>query len=116
MRQAFHNSLEVLLNPLLDDNGIDLSLNGEKIWFYLRVSTVIADWPEAASYCLTFKSSNSHLPCHFCLVARDNLADINLQNDDMMPRTHVNMRQQFNQDLGKSVCIENVSNFFWKLT
>lgn len=116
MRQTFHDSLKVLLNPLLDDNGVDLSLNGEKIWFYLRVSAVIADWPEAASYCLTFKSTNSHLPCHFCLVTRDNLSEINLQDDDMIPRTHVNMRQQFNQGLGNSVCIENVSNFFWKLT
>jgi len=115
VREAFHNSLKLLLNPLLDDNGIDLTLDGKKIWFYLRVSTVIADWPEAATYCLTFKSSMSHLPCHFCLVARDNLADINLQDIDITPRTHVNMQQKFNQDLGKSVCIENVHNFFWEL-
>lgn len=115
MRKTFHNSLEVLLEPLLDDNGIELFLNGKKIWFYLRISTVIADWPEAASYCLTFKSTMSHLPCHFCLVKRDNLADINLQNHDIAPRTHIDMQRQFNQGLGKTVCIEDISNFFWKL-
>jgi hypothetical protein len=106
----------VLLNPLLDDNGIDLTLNGEKIWFYPRVSTVIADWPEAATYCLTYKSPMSHFPCHFCLVARENLAKTNLQNVDITPRTHLDMQQQFNQGLSKLVCIENIPNFFWKLT
>lgn len=114
-REAFHNSLKVLLNPLLNDNGIGLTLNDEEIWFYLRISTVIADWPEAATYCLTFKSAMSNFPCHFCLVTRDNLADINLQNEDTTPRTHINMYQHFNQDSGKSVCIEKVSNFFWNL-
>jgi len=57
----------------------------------------------------------SNILCHFCLVTRNNLADINLQIDDTMRRTHINMQQHFNQNLGKSVCIENVSNFFWKV-
>lgn len=114
-RKVFHDSLEVLLNPLLDDNGIDLTLNGETIWFYPRVSIVIADWPEAATYCLTFQSPNSHFPCHFCLVARENLAKINLQNVDIRPRTHIDMQQQFNQGSTNSVCIDKISNFFWKL-
>lgn len=105
----------MLLNPLLDNKGIDLILNGETIWFYPRVSIVIADWPEAATYCLTFKSPNSHFPCHFCLVNRENLSEINLQNADITPRTHVNMQQQFNQGSTKSVSIDNISNFFWKL-
>ena len=53
--------MEVLLNPLLNDNGIDLTLNGKMIWVYLRVSIVIADWPEAATYCFTSKSSMSNI-------------------------------------------------------
>jgi hypothetical protein len=113
--ETFHKSLEVLLDPLLNENGIELTLNGETIWFYLRVSIVIADWPEAATYCLTSKSSMSNIPCHFCLVTRNNLADINLQDNDITPRTHVNMLQHFNQSSGKSVAIEDVYNFFWKL-
>ena len=115
-RETFHKSLEILLNPLLDDKGIDLTLNDRSIWFYPRVSTVIADWPEAATYCLTFKSPMSHFPCHFCLVTRDNLAGINLQSHDIVPRTHIDMQRQFSQGLGKSVCIEDISNFFWKLS
>src|SRR5216117_1330897 len=57
-RDSFHKSLELLLDPLLKlNNGINLTLNGNKIWFYPRVSVIIADWPEAATYCLTFKSA-----------------------------------------------------------
>ncbi|GBC44827.2 hypothetical protein GLOIN_2v1783703 [Rhizophagus irregularis DAOM 181602=DAOM 197198] len=117
VRECFHKSLELLLDPLLklNKNGIDLFLNNEMIWFYPRVSAIISDWPEAATYCLTYKSPMSKHPCHFCLVTRDNLADLNLQIDDITPRTHVNMQQYFNQNSGNSVCIENISNFFWNL-
>ena len=82
-REAFHNSLKVLLEPLLDDNSITLTLDDKTVWFYPRVSTIIADWPEAATSCLTYKSSMSNIPCHFCLVTRNNLADINLNTNEI---------------------------------
>jgi len=36
VRKTFHKSLEILLDPLLrlNNKGIDLTLNNEKIWFY----------------------------------------------------------------------------------
>ena len=115
-RESFHKSLELLLDPLLKlNNGIDLTLNGNTIWFYPRVSVIIADWPEAATYCLTFKSPMSNFPCHSCLVTRTNLSNIDLQMDDMTPRTHINMHQYYSQGLDKSVCIENTPNYFWEL-
>ena len=115
-RDSFHKSLELLLDPLLKlNNGINLTLNGNKIWFYPRVSVIIADWPEAATYCLTFKSAMSNFPCHSCLVTRNNLPNIDLQMDDITPRTHINMYQYYSQGLEKSVCIENVPNYFWEL-
>lgn len=117
VRGCFHRSLETLLDPLLElhEKGIDLTLNNETIWFYPRISIIISDWPEAATYCLTYKSSMSNHPCHFCLITRDNLADLNLQNDDITSRTHLNMQEHFNQGTVNSVCIENISNFFWRL-
>lgn len=117
VRKAFHKSLEELLNPFLklNNNGINLTLNDKTIWFYPRISIIIADWPEAATYCLTYKSPNSNFPCHSCLVTRANLANIDLQMKDLIPRTHINMYQHFSQGLGKSVCIENLSNYFWEL-
>jgi hypothetical protein len=115
VRKAFHKSLEVLLDPFLSlSNGIDLDLNNESIWFFPRISVVIADLPEAATYCLTYKSALANFPCHFCLVKKDDLANINLTISEMELRTHDNMRQFFDQNLTKSVSIEDVHNFFWK--
>jgi hypothetical protein len=115
VREVFHKSLRILLEPLLSTSSINLYLNNERIQFYPRISIIIADWPEAATYCLTYKSSMLNFPCHFCLVARNNLANINLQNNEIILRTHINMRQNYDQNLGNSVCIENVYNIFWDL-
>lgn len=115
-REAFHNSLKILLDPILKlKNGIELNLNNETIWFYPRISIIIADWPEAATYCLTYKSAMSNFPCHFCLVSRDDLANINLTTNEMELRTHVNMRAYLDQKSEKSVCIESLRNYFWDL-
>lgn len=116
VREAFHNSLKVLLYPLLkSDNGIDLTISGKTFWFFPRVSVVISDWPEASMFCLTYKAYNSSHPCHFCLVSKDNLNKINLQDNETELRTHENMIEHFEQDTNHSVSIETISNFFWNL-
>ena len=116
-REAFHKSLELLLEPILTlRNGIELTLENELICFYPRISVIISDWPEAATYCLTYKSAMSKLPCHFCLVTRDNLANINLTTDEMELRTPENMSTHLNQKLENSVCIESLYNCFWDLS
>ncbi|GES83525.1 hypothetical protein GLOIN_2v1783703 [Rhizophagus clarus] len=116
VRDTFHKSLRHLLEPIiLLKDGIDLFINNENTWFYPRVSTIIADWPEAASFCLVYKSSNSNLPCHSCLVKRKNLANIDLSVNDVILRTHDEMRKHFENDTQRSVCIESVHNFFWDL-
>ncbi len=86
VRKTFHKSLRHLLEPIiLLEDGVDLSVNNEIIWFYPRVSTIISDWPEAASFCLVYKSPNSTFPCHFCLVKKDDLANINLLSVILIP-------------------------------
>jgi hypothetical protein len=115
VRETFHKSLRVLLEPLLSNSSINLTLKNEKIRFYPRISVVIADWPEAATYCLTYKSTMSNFPCHFCLVSRNNIPNINLRSNEIIPRTHDNMSLKFNQNLENSVCIESVYNTFWDL-
>ena len=115
VRKAFHKSLEVLLDPFLSlSNGIDLDLNNESIWFFSQILVVITDLPEVAIYCLIYKSALANFPCHFCLVKKDDLTNINLTTSEMELRTHDNMRQFFDQNLTKSVSIEDVHNFFWK--
>jgi len=44
--ETFHRFLELLLDSLLilQNKGIDLTLNNKTIWFYPQVSVIIADW------------------------------------------------------------------------
>ena len=98
------------------ENGVDFFINNKKVWFYPRVLTIIADWPEAASFCLVYKSSNSNIPCHFCLIRKDDLSNVNLLSSDMILRSHDEMCQHFENNTQKSVCIESVSNFFWNFS
>ena len=93
--KTFHKSLKIILKPLIFlKNGIDLSIDNKTFWFFLKVSTIIVDWLEACTYCLTYKSTNSNYPCHFCLITRDNLANINLLEKDITFRTHENMKEK----------------------
>ncbi|RHZ87583.1 hypothetical protein Glove_33g107 [Diversispora epigaea] len=56
--KTFHNSIKFLLEPLFKNASIDLKIDGKRIWFYSRISTVICNWPEACTFSLTYKSSN----------------------------------------------------------
>ncbi|KAF0436886.1 zn-finger domain-containing protein [Gigaspora margarita] len=85
------------LEPIqtFSEKGTNLLLNNKFIWFYPKISTIIADWPEAATFCLTYKSTKSKHPCHFCLVKRDNLTNTNLNKKDMELRNHENMQYYY---------------------
>ena len=112
-REIFHNSLKILLDPIFKlKNGLDLSIDNKLFWFIPRISIIIADWPEAATYCLTYKSSNSNFPCHFCLVAKNNLNNINLSIENIIPRTHELMQQYINENTTKNISIEPIFNYF----
>lgn len=113
VRETFHNTLKFLLEPLFEgDNGIDFKVNGDTIWFFPRISMIICDWPEACTFSLTYKSTNSKYPCHFCLVPRDNLANTNL---NIILRNHENMIEYYNNDTENSASLEPVYNYFWDI-
>jgi hypothetical protein len=116
VRQTFHKCLETILEPIqsFSENGMNLLLDNKYIWFYPKISTIIADWPEAATFCLTYKSASSNYPCHFCLIDRDNLANTNISKHDLVLRNHKNMQNLYDKQKGKSVCIESVPNIFWQ--
>jgi hypothetical protein len=114
--KTFHKSLCYLLEPIISsEDDLNLSVNNKVFWFFSCLSTIITDWPEAASFCLVYKFSNLSIPCHFCLVKKNNLANINLPFNDVLPRTHNEMRRYLENNIPNTVCIESVPNFFWKL-
>ncbi|RIA87636.1 hypothetical protein C1645_827479 [Glomus cerebriforme] len=62
VHEVFHKFLDMLLDPILSLNdSINLDLNNEKIWFFSQISIIIADWPEAAIYCLTYNQVTNRM-------------------------------------------------------
>jgi hypothetical protein len=114
-RQTFYKCLEIILDPIqrLKNSGINLLINNKMVWFIPKVSTIIADWPEAATFCLTYKSAQSNRPCHFCLIEREKLAQTDCSKHNLVLRNHENMQNYLNNGEENSVCIESISNFFW---
>ena len=44
VRESFHNSLKILLDPILkSDDGIDLTLQDKIFWFFPQISVIIFD-------------------------------------------------------------------------
>ncbi|RHZ71100.1 hypothetical protein Glove_262g2 [Diversispora epigaea] len=115
VRRTFHKSLKFLLSPLYDNNGIELELNNSIFWCFPRISMIISDWPKACTFALTYKSTKSNYPCHFCLVSKEDLSNINLNSNQIEPRSHNNMKLYYKNNTGKNVSIENVRNFFWNV-
>ncbi|RHZ81298.1 hypothetical protein Glove_122g96 [Diversispora epigaea] len=113
--RTFHKSLKFLLSPLYDDNGIELELNNSIFWCFPRISMIISDWPEACTFALTYKSTKSNYPCHFCLVSKEDLSNINLNSNQIEPKSYNNMKLYYKNNTEKNVSIENVRNFFWSV-
>ncbi|RHZ82785.1 hypothetical protein Glove_103g82 [Diversispora epigaea] len=103
VRRTFHKSLKFLLSSLYDDNGIELELNNSIFWCFPRISMIISDWPEACTFALTYKSTKSNYPCHFCLVSKEDLSNINLNSNQIEPRSHNNMKLYYKNNTGKNV-------------
>ncbi|RHZ64763.1 hypothetical protein Glove_320g207 [Diversispora epigaea] len=115
VRKTFYNSIKFLLESLFENANIDLKIDDKRIWFYPRISTVICDWPEACTFSLTYKSSNSNYPCHFCLVSKDNLANTCLRKSQAVLRNKENMKKYYDNDITKEVSLEPVYNYFWDI-
>ena len=105
-----------MLSPLYNENnGLELELNNRILWCIPRISMIISDWPEACTFSLTYKSTQSNHPCYFCLVSKENLSNINLNSNQIEPRSHKNMKLHYKNNTEKTVSIEKVRNFFWSV-
>ncbi|RHZ80472.1 hypothetical protein Glove_135g3 [Diversispora epigaea] len=102
--------MKFLLDPLFAKKGIDLEVDNETYWFFPRISTIICDWPEAATFSLVYKSTNSNFPYHFCLISKTLLSNTDLS--DITFRNNENMQEYFYNDAGKDMSLKNISNYF----
>ncbi|RHZ78270.1 hypothetical protein Glove_166g127 [Diversispora epigaea] len=106
VRLTFNNSMKFLLDPLFAKKGIDLE-------FFSRISTIIYDWPEAATFSLIYKSINSNFPYHFYLISKTLLSNTDLS--DITFRNNENIQEYFYNDVRQDVSLENIPNYFWSL-
>ncbi|RHZ47869.1 hypothetical protein Glove_566g71 [Diversispora epigaea] len=107
VHRTFHKSFKFLLSPLYNENNsIKLELNNRILWYIPRISMIISDWPEAYTFSLTYKSTQSNHSCHFCLVSKENLSNINLNSNQIEPRSHKNMKLHYKNNMEKNVSIE----------
>ncbi|CAJ0836117.1 20681_t:CDS:2 [Entrophospora sp. SA101] len=94
-RLAFMKSLKILFDPIYKqyEDGTILEINKSYIWCVLKLSFIISDLPEASAFCTTYKSYNSKLPYHTCLVEKENLNNMNLSSENILLQTPDHMKQ-----------------------
>ncbi|RHZ80517.1 hypothetical protein Glove_134g23 [Diversispora epigaea] len=90
-------------HPLFAKKDIDLEVDNETYWFFPRISTIICDWPEAATFSLVYKLTNSNFPCHFCLISKTLLSNTDLS--DITFRNNENMQEYFYNDARQNVTL-----------
>jgi hypothetical protein len=94
--------------------GFEALVDGKIYWFIPFVAMCLVDWPEACAYCMTYNSYNCQHPCHFCLVKRENLNNMQLHSDQIILRTHTTMQQAIAGQSSQEKSIHPLNNFFWE--
>ena len=82
----------IILRPLLEKpDALYFGIKGRSMIFAARISVFLADMLEADDVTATYKSSQCKMPCHTCMVLRD---DLNKMDASASPlRIHKNMQQ-----------------------
>ena len=112
-RKCFQDCMKILFSPLLNqyNTGTCIKLgNGLYKKVVIKLSCIISDFPEASSYCLTYKSYNCNMPCYSCIIPQYELNNI----DEKYPnRTHSNMERGILEDNDRYYSIFPLKNIFW---
>lgn len=117
IRQTFHKCLDIIFKPIYNQSHIGFNAYiGRKLeWIYIKLSLILADLPEAAAYCLTSKSANAKCPCHHCIVSKQDLSNINLNEKEIIKRTPESMKEALDNGYGANLSVFCLQNSLWKL-
>ena len=80
--------------------------------FTPKISVIIADLAEAATFTATYLPSTSKRPCCFCLIGNEDLNNMTLPSVDL--RTPEKMKAAINENQASQLSIHTDFNFFWK--
>jgi hypothetical protein len=111
-RQVFQRCLRVLLSPILNKIDMYFVVKGEICQFAPKISVILADLAEVATFTTTYLPSTSKRPCCFCLIDNKNLNNMALI--DVTLRTPEKMKEAIDRNRANELSIHNDFNFFWR--
>jgi hypothetical protein len=113
-RELYHKSLKIMLAPLQKkSDSLYFIIRGKPIAFTARISVIIADMLEENDITATYRSAQCKMPCHNCMVLRDDLNNMNIAPENMLPRTQQSMQSAINECKEKDFSIYSIENTFW---
>ena len=80
--------------------------------FTPKISVILADMAEAATFTATYLPSTSRRPCSFCLISNKDLSNMALTN--VILRTPEKMKEAINTNQANELSLHADFNFFWK--
>ncbi len=115
-REIFQQSMNIILQPLLNqyETGTFITVNNQQQHVVAKIGPVIADWPEACKFTLTYCSSNASCPCHNCLTPQFEFNNMKLLSQTIKTRTEKVVKNVLDNNLGKEYSVHNTQNIFWK--
>ena len=113
-REIFHKCFNIMLQPLLrKPDTLYFGIKGRQMTFAARISFFLADMLEADEITVTYKSARCKMPCHTCMVFRDELNKMDFTSAPLL-RTHANMQQVIKDGQEKDHSVHSTENAFWK--
>src|SRR5436190_16228878 len=111
-RQVFQRCLRILISLILNQNDMYFVVKNEIHIFTPKISVILADLAEAATFTATYLPSTSRRPCCFCLISNEDLNNMSLTN--VIMRTPEKMREAIDLNQANELSIHADFNFFWK--
>jgi hypothetical protein len=111
-RQVFQRCLRILLSPILNKSDMYFVVKGEICQFTPKISVILADLAEVATFTATYLPSTSRRPCCFCLIDNEDLNNMALINVTL--RTPEKMKEAIDRNRANELSIHSDFNFFWK--
>jgi hypothetical protein len=111
-RQVFQRCLRILLTPILNKHDMHFIVKNEVHPFTPKISVILADLAEAATFTATYLPLTSRRPCCFCLISNEDLNNMALTHIDL--RTPEKMMEAIDMNQAKELSIHTDFNFFWK--
>ena len=111
-RQVFQRCLRILLSPILNKEDMYFVVKNEVTPFTPKISVILADLAEAATFTATYLPSTSRHPCCFCLIDNEDLNNMALTS--VVMRTPKTMREAIDTDQANELSLHTDFNFFWK--